>query len=48
MEARNYTGGEGRTRMNPLQWTTGDSAAFAFSLLFSFAAVFLDGRVTLP
>ena len=48
MEARNYTGGEGRTRMNPLQWTAGDSAAFAFSLLFSLLAVFLDGRVNLP
>ena len=48
MEARNYTGGEGRTRMNPLEWTAGDSAAFVFSLLFSFLAVFLDGRVTLP
>ncbi len=28
--------------------TAGDSAAFAFSLLFSLLAVFLDGRVTLP
>jgi energy-coupling factor transport system permease protein len=47
MEARNYTGGEGRTRMNPLKWTARDTVALVFSLLFSLSAVLLDGRVTL-
>jgi energy-coupling factor transport system permease protein len=44
MEARNYTGGEGRTRMNPLEWSPRDSAALIFSLLFAIAAIALDGR----
>ncbi|NLO57080.1 MAG: energy-coupling factor transporter transmembrane protein EcfT, partial [Thermovirga sp.] len=47
MEARNYSGGEGRTRMNPLKWTARDTVALVFSLLFSLSAVLLDGRVTL-
>ncbi len=45
MEARNYTGGEGRTRMNPLEWSRGDSAGLVITLLFSVAAVVLDGRL---
>jgi energy-coupling factor transport system permease protein len=48
MEARNYTGGEGRSRMYPLKWSVRDSAALVFSVIFSFAAVLLDGRVLLP
>lgn len=48
MEARNYTGGEGRSRMYPLKWSVRDSAALVFSVIFCFAAVLLDGRVLLP
>jgi energy-coupling factor transport system permease protein len=48
MEARNYTGGEGRSRMHPLKWSVRDTTALLFSVIFSFAAVFLDGRALLP
>lgn len=48
MEARNYTGGEGRSRMHPLKWSVRDTTALLFSVIFSFAAVFFDGRALLP
>ncbi|GAB1399737.1 energy-coupling factor transporter transmembrane component T [Aminivibrio sp.] len=43
MESRNYRGGEGRTRMNPLRWTGADTAALGGILLFV-ALLFLADR----
>ncbi|MGC9372690.1 MAG: energy-coupling factor transporter transmembrane component T family protein [Thermovirgaceae bacterium] len=45
MESRNYRGGTGRTRMNPLVWRTGDSLALASSLLITVLFCFLDARL---
>ena len=42
MESRNYRGGEGRTRMNPLRWTGTDTAALAGAFLFVFLLIFAD------
>jgi len=42
MEARNYSGGEGRTRMNPLKWRMSDTMALTVSILFSVAAFFVE------
>lgn len=47
MEARNYTGGEGRTRMYPLEWTCIDSASLALTILFALMALLLENRLTL-
>jgi energy-coupling factor transport system permease protein len=42
MEARNYSGGEGRTRMNPLNWSRPDSLALSVTVFFSVAAFFAE------
>lgn len=44
MESRNYRGGEGRTRMNPLRWRAADTAALGGMLLFVALLIFADRR----
>lgn len=46
MEARCYTGGEGRTKLKPLRYTKNDAIAYVISIAF-FAAVILL-RIFLP
>ena len=41
MEARCYRGGEGRTRMHPLQYRRQDAVAALFLLLFALLLVWL-------
>lgn len=41
MEARCYHGGEGRTKMKPLQYCTADRMAYAFCVVFLFATAAL-------
>lgn len=43
MEARCYQGGEGRTKMKPLVYKSGDYAAYAI-MVFYFAVTFIIGR----
>ncbi|MDT8284437.1 MAG: energy-coupling factor transporter transmembrane component T [Thermovirgaceae bacterium] len=45
MEARNYTGGEGRTRMYPLRWSVTDSGVLMLTLLFAIAVALLEKRL---
>ncbi|MGI6784677.1 MAG: energy-coupling factor transporter transmembrane component T family protein [Aminivibrio sp.] len=42
MEARNYRGGAGRTRMNPLRWRGADTAALILVPLAVFILVYAD------
>lgn len=46
MEARNYTGGVGRTRMNPLKWSHTDSGSLILTILFTVMTVLLEKRLT--
>ncbi|MFP4481908.1 MAG: energy-coupling factor transporter transmembrane component T family protein [Thermovirgaceae bacterium] len=46
MESRNYRGGMGRTRMNPLVWRAGDSLALLSALVITLAFSFLDARLS--
>jgi energy-coupling factor transport system permease protein len=46
MEARNYTGGAGRTRMNPLRWTFRDSGALLLTVLLALLTVVVEKRLT--
>ncbi|MDO9509009.1 MAG: energy-coupling factor transporter transmembrane component T [Thermovirgaceae bacterium] len=45
MEARNYTGGEGRTRMYPLRWSIADTATLMLTVLFAVAVTLLEKRL---
>ncbi len=47
MESRNYKGGAGRTRMNPLVWRSRDSVAFLTVLVVTVFLVFLNSRMSL-
>jgi energy-coupling factor transport system permease protein len=46
MESRNYKGGAGRTRMNPLVWRSRDSLAFLAVLVVTMFLVFLNSRIS--
>jgi len=45
MESRNYRGGAGRTRMNPLTWRMQDSVTLVLALAITLAFSFLDARL---
>lgn len=45
MEARNYTGGSGRTRMNPLRWAFRDSGALLLTVLLAVMTVVMEMRL---
>lgn len=45
MEARNYTGGDGRTRMKPLRWSFSDSVSLILAILFTVTMALLEKRL---
>lgn len=45
MESRNYRGGAGRTRMNPLTWRMLDSVTLVLALSITLVLSFLDARL---
>lgn len=47
MESRCYKGGRGRTRMNPLHWSKGDTLAFTATVFMVFLIMYIDRSLVL-
>ena len=45
MDARCYHGGDGRTKMKPLEYKNTDFAAYAFVILYLFMIVFVKKHI---